>query len=145
MIPKYLIVETKSLPEVFLKVVKAKELLLSGQAKTATQAAQQVGVSRTAFYKYKDKVYPYSENEAFALVTINFLVKDEPGVLSNLLLSITNCGGNIMTIYQNIPSYGVAPITLCIRTNRMQHTVEEMLENLQQKEYVLEAMVVKAE
>lgn len=143
--PKYLVVETESLPDVFCKVVKAKQLLSSGQVKTTTQATKKVGLSRTAFYKYKDKVHAYSENREMQLLTLNFLVKDEPGVLSDMLTTITGYGANVLTINQNIPSDSVAPVTLCIRCDRMTIDSAQLLEVLHEKEYVVEAMIVKAE
>ena len=53
--PNLLLVDAAILPEVFGKVLQAKEYLQSGQAETAAQAARLAGISRSAFYKYKDK------------------------------------------------------------------------------------------
>lgn len=142
---KYLVVEKEILPNVFSKIIEAKHLLSSGQVKTATQAAKQAGVSRTAFYKYKDKVFVFSEREEFQLITMNILLKDEAGVLSDLILTIATYGGNILTINQNIPSEGVAPVSISIRRDHMKIDADVLVEKLQEKPYILEAMVVKAE
>ena len=58
---KYLLVEARMLPEIFTKVMQAKMLLSRGNAKNASQAAQMAGISRSAFYKYKDSVFLYDE------------------------------------------------------------------------------------
>ena len=53
---KYYIVEASALPEVFLKVAEAKRLLSTGAASTVNDATRMTGISRSAFYKYRDSV-----------------------------------------------------------------------------------------
>lgn len=138
-------IEKSILPAVFAKVVEAKQLMSSGQVKTALEATKQVGVSRTAFYKYKDKVFMLTEREELDLVTLNILLKDEVGALSELILTISKFGGDILTINQNIPSEGVAPVSVSIRVDHMELSVAELLTQLQGQPFVLEAMLVKAQ
>ena len=57
--PKYYIVEASALPEIFLRVAEAKRLLSIGQASTVNDAAKMTGISRSAFYKYRDAVLPF--------------------------------------------------------------------------------------
>ena len=52
--PKYYLVEASALPEVFVKVTEAKSLLETGEARTVAEAVDRAGLSRSAFYKYKD-------------------------------------------------------------------------------------------
>ena len=54
---RFLLVDADVLPEVFLKVLQAKELLASGAVTNISTAARQAGISRSAFYKYKDTVF----------------------------------------------------------------------------------------
>ena len=58
---KFLVVNTEVLPDIFVKVIKTKDLLRTGEAKNIQQAVKQVGLSRSAFYKYKDAVFPFYE------------------------------------------------------------------------------------
>ena len=51
---KYYLVSAEALPEVFIKVAEAKRMLQVGEADTVGEAARLVGISRSAFYKYKD-------------------------------------------------------------------------------------------
>lgn len=55
---KYYIVSAEALPEVFIKVAEARRMLQVGEAATVGEAARMVGISRSAFYKYKDAVRP---------------------------------------------------------------------------------------
>lgn len=53
---KYYIVSAEALPEVFIKVAEDRRMLQVGEAATVGEAARMVGISRSAFYKYKDAV-----------------------------------------------------------------------------------------
>ncbi len=121
---KFLIVESKTLPEVFLKVLYAKKLLAQGKAKNASEAARVAGVSRSAFYKYKDSVYAYDREMAIHTITMSIILEDEPGVLSNLLTEIYKFHANIITVNQNIPVDGVAAVSISAKVNT-EHFDEE--------------------
>ena len=54
---RFLLVDTEVLPDVFVKVLEAKELLASGAVSNISLAARKAGISRSAFYKYKDYVF----------------------------------------------------------------------------------------
>ncbi|MEG2036834.1 MAG: amino acid-binding protein, partial [Ruthenibacterium sp.] len=54
---RFLLIETDVLPEVFLKVLKAKEMLADGTAKNVSAATKLADISRSAFYKYKDCIF----------------------------------------------------------------------------------------
>ena len=93
----FLLVDAKVLPDVFLKVVDAKMLLAQGKAKSSSQAAQMAGISRSAFYKYKDAIYLYDERMSENITTLYLTLEDRPGVLSLLLSELYRAGANIIT------------------------------------------------
>ena len=93
---KYYIVEASALPEVFLKVAEAKRLLLIGQANTVNEATQMTGISRSAFYKYRDAVMPFQNMMTGRIITFQLLLHDEPGMLGRLLELFTQAKANIM-------------------------------------------------
>lgn len=125
--PKYFIVEAEALPEVFLKVSQAKGLLETGEAVTVNQATAAVGISRSAFYKYKDTVRPFNDMKSGRIVTFQFSLRDEPGVLSQLLNSFAETGGNILTINQGIPVNDCAVATIAAETSGLRLSLEELL------------------
>lgn len=125
--PKYFIVEADALPEVFLKVSQAKGLLETGEAVTVNQATAAVGISRSAFYKYKDTVRPFNDMKSGRIVTFQFSLRDEPGVLSQLLNSFAETGGNILTINQGIPVNDCAVATIAAETSGLRLSLEELL------------------
>ena len=126
-LPKYYIVEAKVLPEVFLKVAHAKWLLETGEANTVNEAARATGISRSAFYKYKDEVRPFQDMKAGHIITFYALLKDNPGVLSNYLSIFANSGANILTINQTIPTNGCAGVTISAETSEMAESLEQLL------------------
>ena len=88
-----LLVDAGVLPEVFGKVLEAKEHLQSGRAATAAEAARMAGISRSAFYKYKDAVFPYDAERSGSILTLHLILRDRPGVLSSVLSSFAAAGG----------------------------------------------------
>lgn len=121
---KFLLVDLSVLPEVFSKVVEAKRYMAQGKVKSYSDAAKMAGISRSAFYKYKDKVYPYESSSVKRMVTLNLTLVDEPGILSSLIAELYRIGANIVTINQNIPVDGVAPVSVSLRIDRDRSDVE---------------------
>ena len=140
--PRYYLVEASALPEVFLKVVEAKQLLETGVVKTVNEAAMQTGISRSAFYKYRDAVQPFQKGEVSRIITWQFLLHDEPGVLSNLLTVIAQQKSNILTINSITPTNGCAIVTISAETTEMDASLDELLHLLQQTPGVIKAEVL---
>lgn len=133
---KFVLVEADALPEVFLQVLRAKELLASGQAKNISAAARAVGISRSAFYKYKDSIFDSESNRA--VVTVIATLRDETGALQALLAGISSAGASIVMLNQSRPENGTAQVAVTIRTNGMQMSVQEMASRLAEQSTVVE-------
>ena len=136
-LPTYYLVEADMLPEIFLKVAEAKRMLHAGEVSTAGEAARQVGISRSAFYKYRDSVQPFNDMKTGRIITFYALLKDNPGVLSNVLSIFAGSGANILTINQSIPTSGVAPVTITAATENMQTTMEAFMAALKAAEGII--------
>ena len=124
---KFYIVAADALPEVFLRVAEARRMLQVGEADTVGEAACKAGISRSAFYKYKDAVRPFNDMLHGRIVTFQTMLKDEPGILSGLLNVFAGTGVNILTINQNIPVNGCAVVTITAETSALQRSLEDML------------------
>jgi len=135
---KYYIVSAEALPEVFIKVAEARRMLQVGEA------ARMVGISRSAFYKYKDAVQPFQDMKAGHIITFYALLKDNPGVLSNFLSIFANSGANILTINQTIPTNGCAGVTISAETRDMVEDLESMMTRISAAEGVLKFEVQAA-
>ena len=128
--PKYYIVEASALPEVFVKVAEAKRLLQTGEATTVNDATRITGISRSAFYKYRDTVLPFQNMMIGRIITFQFMLHDEPGVLSNILAALAQESVNILTINSIIPTNGCALVTISAQTSEISLTLEDLLTNL---------------
>ena len=110
--PRFFIVEAKALPEVFLKVAQAKWLLETGEVSTVNEATRATGISRSAFYKYRDSISPFQNLMAGRILTFHFILRDVTGLLSSILSIFAQFGANILTINQTIPTNGCASVTI---------------------------------
>ena len=125
--PQYYIVEAAALPEIFRKVAEAKRMLETGETDKVNEAAKAVGISRSAFYKYRDAVRPFNDMKTGRIITFYTMLKNNPGVLSDVLSIFAGSGANILTINQSIPTNGCAAVTISAETSEMQESIEEMM------------------
>lgn len=140
--PKYFIVEAEAMPEIFRKVAQAKSLLETGEEATINGAARAVGISRSAYYKYKDSVRPFHDMLHGRIVTMQMLLRDQPGALSGVLNVLAGTGINILTINQNIPVNGCAVVTMTAETSDLSGSIEEVLRVAQAASGVLKCEIL---
>lgn len=138
MAKKFLIVDSEVLPEVFLKTIEAKQLLASGEVKGLSAAAKAVGISRSALYKYKDKVFESNETQK-TVVTVTVVLKDVLGALQCLLKLISSYHISIVTITQSAPADGAASVSLDLRVSDMTDDIEVLLRDINSQSFVISA------
>ena len=124
---KYYIVAADALPEIFIKVAEAKRMMQTGEVDTVGAATKRAGISRSAFYKYKDSVQPFNDMKAEHIITFYGMLKDNTGVLSRVLGIFASSGANILTINQSIPTNGCAAVTISAETSGMEQTLESLM------------------
>ena len=140
--PKYYIVEASALPEVFLKVAEAKRLLSTGDDATVNEATKMTGISRSAFYKYRDAVMPFQHMMSGRVITLQLLLQDEMGALYKLLPIFVEHRANIHTINSIVPTDGCAVVTISAETMDLTVTVEAFLELLRHAKGVVKADIL---
>lgn len=128
---EYFLVKADVLPEVFVKVMEVKRLLNSGKSRSVNEAVQRVGLSRSAYYKYKDAVMPFYETSKGKLVTLIIAVENFPGILSGIIQCVAAAKGNILTINQNIPINGLADVSISMETDLMTKSIETLLTDVE--------------
>ena len=124
------IVSKDILPEAILKTALVKELLARGEALTVNEAVEKVGLSRSAFYKYRDGIFPFYQAAKEKIVTVSLILEHRTGVLSNILNTLAEARGNILTINQGIPLQNVANVSISIDTAEVQGDVEELINKM---------------
>ena len=129
-----IIVDKKVLPEVFTKVLQVKELLNSGGITSVQEAVDKVGVSRSAYYKYKDHVFTLGESTRGRTAIISINLADEAGILSNVL-----------TINQTIPINNVANVTISIETGELVIGLTKLLNKIAKMQGVMSLKIIARE
>lgn len=132
----FYLVREEILPEAIKKTIKVKDMLKRGEASTINEAVEKMELSRSAYYKYKDYVFPFYEASREKIVTLVLLLEHKPGVLSRVLNTIANDHGSVMTINQGIPLQGVANATISIETASLVIDLEALLDKLRMVEGV---------
>lgn len=127
---KYLLVDKEILPECYLKVMEAKELLLSGKAKDVTEASKITGIARSTYYKYKDYVFSPNTDTECRKAVISFSLYHKSGLLSEVLNSLSECGANILTITQNLPVNQRANVVISMDISQVVGDITALLERL---------------
>ena len=133
---RFLLVDASVLPDVFIKVLKAKELLASGAVRNISSAVRQAGLSRSAFYKYKDCVFDARNSRK--VITVLATLLDETGALQALLAGISAAGGSVVTINQSTPESGTARVSVSFRTGGMHLSAEALLAELRRQPTVVD-------
>lgn len=126
----YVLVDSEVAPDIFVKVVEAKNYLASGKCRTIGEALEYANISRTAFYKYKDHVFSYNDAKSEKMLTLGFTLEDISGILSDILIVLSSYKTNVLTINQNIPVNGIAHVTISVETGDMTIDIESLKTNL---------------
>ena len=138
---QYYLVDGEALPEVFIRVTQARELMDTGRAQTVAEAAEMVGISRSAYYKYKNSIMPFQNVAGGRIVTFQIMLRHQMGLLSGLLAVFADASANILTINQGIPTNGAAPVTVTADLTALDISAEDLLGQLSALDGVIRAAI----
>lgn len=124
------------MPEAMKKTLEAKEMIERGKADSVWEAVRKVELSRSAFYKYRDTVFPFHTIVKEKIISLFFHLEDRSGTLSHLLSVVASAGCNVLTIHQTIPLQGRANVTLSLNITGMEIEINELLTRLRRLEFV---------
>ena len=141
----FVVVKTEVLPEIVLKVIEAKAMKARGEVSSSAEACRAVGISRSAYYKYKDSVFNYEEKFTNNILSVYCILRDEKGVLSSVISKLYELGANILTINQNIPVDSVATVNFSVRFDKGLLDTSQLTKGLSQVEGVLEVKIISGE
>ena len=140
---EFLIIDKSILPDYFDLVLKAKSLVEDEEC-SVSFACKQVGISRSTFYKYKDKIYKASSKYGKKTI-ITFKLVDCPGALNHVVQEIYAYGGSIITINSALPIKGIAFTTIVLDNTKLKGDVADLLADLKRNETVKSANIVAIE
>ena len=140
-----IVADAKILPEVFTKVLEVKKLMAQKGEKSFASACKRIGISRSAYYKYKDSVFSYDELFSRKIVNLYLLLSDSPGVLSSVLVFLNSLHANILTVNQSIPVDGAAAVNVSLRMTEESPESPDSLSQINDLSGVLEVKILSAE
>ena len=126
----FYLVREDILPEAIKKTIRVKEILKHHQSHTINEAVKMMDLSRSAYYKYKDYVFPFHDVTQGKIVTLSLMIFDKPGELSQVLNTGAASNGSILTINQGIPLQGMADVSISIETKNMNISADELMKKL---------------
>lgn len=113
---RYYVVREDALPEVFHKVMEVKRLLDLKQAPSVNEAARRVGISRSAYYKYRKSVRALRTLDEGAVTTM-LVVMENIGQASQLCLSVfQELGAEIIAFQQSPPVDGLVSLLVTFQS-----------------------------
>ena len=139
---EFYLIKEEILPDSIRRTLKAKKYLESGRVKTVNEAAEKAGISRSVYYKYKDKIFPFNAATYQKVITVSLILEHRPGVLSKVLQFVAAMKGNVITINQSIPLQGLANVVLSIDSARITVKTTEFIDRLVKINGVQRAVVV---
>ncbi|MCA0386737.1 MAG: ACT domain-containing protein [Firmicutes bacterium] len=126
----FLMIHIDVLPEVFIKVVEAKELIRTGEVESVADAVKKVGISRSTFYKYNEFVFTLTDGFLGKKATISMTLDHHSGILSRVLEIIAANRGNILTISQSTPIDRKANVIITLDISDMATTFTSLTQEL---------------
>lgn len=142
---KYYIVDRSILPDSFDKVIQARNLLETGKASNVSDAVKMVDISRGTYYKYKDLVFLPDESTSDRKAVFSMVLDHQPGILSKVLLIISEANASILTINQNIPIHNMASVSISLDINHMTGTINDLLDKLRSYEFISNVQLIAVE
>ncbi len=139
---RYYVVREDMLPEAIVKTIQVKEMLRRGEASTVHEAAERVGLSRSAFYKYKDGVFTQNNLQRETITTISMDLDHRSGILSKVLGLVAGSEGNVLTIHQTIPLQGLANVVISVDTSLISGALSELMDALRRQDGVRKASII---
>ncbi len=124
---KYFVVSSDILPEILEKVIEARSLLQSGKAKRINEAVKKVGISRGTYYKYKDAVFSYSQEQSRRKAVISMILHSDTGSLSKVLSILSEKNVNILAINQTVPINGIHNLSLTLDIADIEVSIQSIL------------------
>jgi len=141
---RYYLVREDVLTEAMQKTLEAKHLLQSGEVASIWDAVKKVDLSRSAFYKYRDAVFPFHSIVRERILTVFLQLEDRKGTLATLLQTVAEVQCNILTIHQTIPIQGRANVTLSLDVTAMNVQLDDFLNQLKRLDFVESAEVISS-
>ena len=124
------LVREEILPKSIRKTILAKEMIHRGEGLTVNEAVAKANLSRSAYYKYKDYVFPFFEATRDKIITLSLSIRRQSGVLRDVLGVIAAAEGNVMTVNQGLPMQGTARVDIAVETIYLKGDLQALMDGI---------------
>lgn len=134
---KFYLIREDVLPESVVKTLKIKDALKNNPELSINEAVKLFDLSRSAFYKYRETIFPVDEkmldHREFTLI---LYVNDIVGMLAQVLNTVSKLQLSVLTIHQSVPMEEKATITLSLSAKDTTISINEIIKALRNIEHV---------
>ena len=134
---KFYLIREDVLPESVVKTLKIKDALKNNPELSIYEAVKLFDLSRSAFYKYRETIFPVDEkmldHREFTLI---LYVNDIVGMLAQVLNTVSKLQLSVLTIHQSVPMEEKATITLSLSAEDTTISIDEIIKALRNIEHV---------
>ncbi len=130
------------LPEAIKRTAQAKQLLARGEAKNINEAVKMADISRSVYYKYKDGIFPFYQQETYRVVVLSVRMDNTPGHLMAVLAVLAEYHCNIHTLNQDMPLSGIAAATITMEVSEAQLSLGSLLSKIQELPGIISATYI---
>ena len=120
-----------------VKTLKIKDALKNNPELSIYEAVKLFDLSRSAFYKYRETIFPVDEkmldHREFTLI---LYVNDIVGMLAQVLNTVSKLQLSVLTIHQSVPMEEKATITLSLSAKDTTISIDEIIKALRNIEHV---------
>lgn len=129
---KFYLVKQDALPDIFFKVMEVKEGIKSQKYSSVNQASKAVGISRSAYYKYRNSVFSYQGSDLAAIDVFQLLLAIDLLSLNQLLALFQEMNFCVLSFQQAPISHGTCSVQIICRKSKKEKTRQLItkLENL---------------
>ncbi|ARJ49949.1 ACT domain-containing protein [Staphylococcus lutrae] len=140
---QFYLIREDVLPYVVKRVLLVKDALKADQSLTIQEAVDMYDCSRSAFYKYRDTIFPLDAIQSHTeIFTIILFVTDKVGILAQILEKLSELNLSVLTIHQSVPTDQKASITLSLDGSHAKCGPYEIINMLRQMENVYNVDII---
>ena len=132
----YYIIREDVLPEAVKTTLIPKKALEENPKLSILEASKRFDLSRSAFYKYKDTIFPIQDIQRQSILSLSIDVDDIPGILGKILRIVNDEKCSVLTIHQTVPINARATIIISLEIDAEHTNIEKLTKQIKNLEFV---------
>jgi chorismate mutase len=127
---QFYLVDIQILSEAIKKTIRTKELLKRGEAETINDAVKKTGISRSAYYKYKDHVAPAIDMSDEDIITLVIVMGDDISLFTKILRKISKGRNKVLSVNRSLTAKKTSVMTVSFETAEMKSAISKLVTSI---------------